>query len=260
MKTESRHFPAPRRHRASEGFTVVEILFVLGMLGVLAVLIQPYLTSSLEKIRLLGYSEKVAGLLQQAKAEAIVTGVPAVVIADFTTQEVWAFVDRDDALGNRGSDLQFNPSAGVDPRTGMPKTGRATDFVIGRLPLPGTDGSQPEVCFCGAEDGEPEGPNSIVGFTPDPRGPDYPNLLVFLPDGSIRDIGSLRVGVLDNETATTTIARASDTDRVGNMLEIHVGPQATANIELRKYLTEPAGMAGYYARDGVPEGGTWEWY
>jgi hypothetical protein len=64
-------------------------------------------------------------------------------------------------------------------------------------------------------------------------------VMVFGPDGSIRDPGALR------------IADAREPRR--NVLEVRVAPQATARVEVRKYVYEDLVFRPYGA-------GLWEWY
>jgi Tfp pilus assembly protein FimT len=168
----------------------------------------PALQQFIHRSKILGSTQATGTLLREARFEAIKRGVPCVVHVDGVTKEVVAFADVD-------GDLTFNP----DPAE---TTFRATDYELRRYNLPsGVDfvapGAQPPVS----------------GLTALPAQP--LNGAVFQADGSIRDLGGIRVG-----------------DQRGNYLEARVEPAASARVSLRKWdgtnwLTQGEG------------GKTWEW-
>ena len=194
----------------------------------------------------------VSALLQEAKSTAVQRGVPVVVKVDLASEELVVFADVDDALGDPQSDLLYNPDGGLDPFTNQPKARGATDFEVRRLRIGNHQNPEARVHLWEVSEATPW-TNAVVGFTTDPEPGDQPNIIVFEPDGSVRDEGALRFGMgpLDYDGSGGTRH---------NFLEISVAPKATARIEIRKYVPEPAGVAGYYASDATPGGEPWTWY
>jgi prepilin-type N-terminal cleavage/methylation domain-containing protein len=95
-------------------------------------------------------------------------------------------------------DGSFTPNASAVPRT--------VDYEIARLPLPSGNSPSANIEFKGPNGGA----DAVVGFAGD--------IAVFDPDGSIRSEGAFRFG-----------------DSRGNILEVKIGPTATARVEIRKY-------------------------
>ena len=196
------------RHGFAAGFTVVEVLVTVTVIAVGSVLAYPALQQFIHRNKILGGVQSASTLMREARFEAIKRGVPCVVHADGTTNEVIAFADVD-------GDLTFNP----DPAE---TTFRATDYELRRVRLPAGVGFT-------APGAEP----TVFGFTALPLEP--LNGAVFESDGSIRDLGGLRVG-----------------DLRGNYLEARVEPAASARVTLRKW-----DGTNWLAQG---EGGkTWEW-
>ena len=229
------------------GFSLVEAALVLAVLGIMLALVVPAIGVMSVRGRLSGAVDRAVQVLYRARAEAIQRGVPSVVRTDFDEEELFAFADVDDAAGNPGSDLRFDP----DPA----KPDRNTDYVIGRLVL--RCETHPETCvrFWGVEDAAPEGGGAVRGLTPDPRSTEsslLPALVVFEPDGSVRDAGAIRL-------AMARLDRADDSQ--GNFFEILIAPRATARIEVRKFVPHPSvGSAGYQPRDTTPGRPNWKWF
>lgn len=152
MKNQER----PARER---GFTLIEMLVVVAILGIAALLSIPYLSAQIQRSKLLGAASQVSGLMRLARLDSIKYSRSAMVAIDPTTRKVNAFSDRN------SNDL---PDAGEE---------------IGEVILPNS------VTF--AEPGGGTGDTSIDGFTTKPG---YPRrFALFKSDGAITDIGAFRL-------------------------------------------------------------------
>jgi prepilin-type N-terminal cleavage/methylation domain-containing protein len=142
------------------GFTLIETLIVLAVIGILVLIAAPAFLGMLNRFKLTGTTREVASLMQAARLEAIKLNTPAQVNYDATANAFIAFVDmdRDNALS--------------DP-----------DRVLaGRVPVPA------KVEFWGPGDGAANGANAIDGWDDAPArtGP------IFNPDGSVDRVGAYR--------------------------------------------------------------------
>lgn len=211
-----------RRPQRSRGFTIVEALIVVAVIGIAVAIGIPTMQRLLHRTKMENVARETAMLMQQARYEAIKRGVPVVVRIDPTTREVITFADVHGGLDvTLPSDGLFAAIPGAAART--------TDYELGRLLLP------PGVDFVN-EAGQTD-LASIDGFSEnDDQG--FPNLLaVFLSDGSIADVGAFRFG-----------------DDRGNYLEARVDPQGTARVEVRKWDDVDGDWYGF-GEGGKP----WNW-
>lgn len=156
-----------RGSRPAAGFTLIELLVVLAIAGVLLLLTIPALDRFMHRGKIEGAARQTAVLFQAARMEALKRNVPARVVADFDTDQVYAFADLD-------RDGAFDA---------------AKDRELGRLMLP------KNVLFRAAEDGAPEGTNALVSFDDTPcaavtRG----GCEDFNPDGTASAGGAIRFG------------------------------------------------------------------
>ena len=186
-----------RRQGLRPGFTVIEMILVVAIIGIMATIGVPNLLRVIHRAKLEGIARETTVLMQRARSEAVRLNVPTVVRADLTRGEVVAFVDVDGPTILDAPDMLFNPVAGEPHRT--------TDFELGRFILPN------QILFQ-APTADPDGP--IQGFTA--AGGEF--VAVFDPNGSIRDIGAVRFA-----------------DQRGNFLEVRVTPAATARVQMRKW-------------------------
>lgn len=201
-----RTFPARADHRAgrrtaSGGFTLLETLIVLAILGIALSVLIPNLNETLLRQRKVGFLSEATILLQQAKAEASRIGAPVIVRVEPDNNRLFSFANVD-----RDSDLRFDPDT--------TKVLRTVDYEIGRLDLPQTNGLY-LMDFWGPADSGARMGDDIDGMTKDGDGND---VFVFEIDGSVRDIGAVRFG-----------------DIKGNFFELRVDPEASARVRVLKY-------------------------
>lgn len=143
-----------------DGFTLIETLIVLAVIGILILITVPAFLSMLNRFKLTGTTREVAALMQAARMEAIKQNNPTQVNYDATSNSFIAFidVDRDNTLS-------------------------AADKVLAnKVPMP------VKVDFWGPGDGAADGANAIDGWDDAPArlGP------VFNADGSADRVGAFR--------------------------------------------------------------------
>lgn len=210
----------------NRGFSFVEMVVVLAMLGILAAIGFPALISFINRGKIEGTAGKTSLLTQRTRMEAMKRGVRTVMAIDPVAREVIAFADVHGILATDPSDGLYNPIGGMTPRT--------TDYIIARYQLPSG------VSFASPTD---VGMNSVDGFV-NPGNPDPPDRqAVFQTDGSVLATGAFRFA-----------------DARGNYLEVRVAPQATGKAQVRKYndaLPANADGTNWYARREGGEPWTW---
>ena len=148
------------------GFTLIEMLVVLGVIGILILISVPTFLRMMNRYRLTGTTREVASLMQAARLEAIKLNTPAQVNYDATTNTFMAFVDMD----------RDNALSGADR------------ILAATVIIPAT------VSFQGPGDAAPNGANAIDGWDDAPAqlGP------IFRPDGSVDRVGAFRLKDRDN--------------------------------------------------------------
>lgn len=218
-----------RRHRG--GFTLIEVLVVLTILFIMALVGFPKIQQLIIRNKLMGVTRDLSQSLQLARQTAVKTGLPVVAQPDFGTDSLVVFVNVDEDAG-----LKFEHDPIQPPKT--------TDYQVARVPLPKAQSADANVYFWGPGDASWEGPSAVIGLTPAGSGP---NAAVFEPDGSIRDIGSFRIA-----------------DARGNFFELRIAPQATAQVEVRKYYKDSppwGGSPDFYPQGTHPAGyPLWRWW
>lgn len=185
------------RQRPRSGFTLIEMIVIVAVIGIMATIGIPNLIRVIHRAKLEGIARETSVLMQRARSEAVRQNVPTVVRFDLVRNEVVAFADVDGVAVATPPDMIYNPVAG-EPH-------RATDYELGRYGLP-------ENILFQAPPADPDGPIRL--FTDNGTEP----IAIFDPNGSIRDIGAVRYS-----------------DRRGNFLEIRVQPAATARVQMRKW-------------------------
>ncbi len=153
-------------NNAGRGFTLVELVLIVALVGVISGLAFPALQNLIYRTKLEGFTRSCAVLLKRARLEAVQRGVPCVVRLDLDSGEIIAWADVDG-----------NETFEIDPDE---TDWRMTDYEIRRHPLPR-----------GVAFSAPEGQQAVDGLT---EFEDFtPNAVVFAGDGSARDGGALRV-------------------------------------------------------------------
>ncbi len=211
----------------SAGFTLIELMVVSAILLIVMVIGFPALNNQIHRARMLGYVREVSVHVAQARQESIRRGVPVVVQPRFDTDDLFAYanVDLDGAF-------DFTPD--------LTKPRGTVDYQVLVLPSP----NAVAVVFQGPADADPRGPDAVEGLTAMTVGP---NAMVFLPDGSIRDVGGIRIA-----------------DRRNNFLEVRAEPAATGRVRVLKFNPDPAwgGDPGFYEQGTDRDTGKslWVWY
>ncbi len=185
-----------RRH-SEAGFTLMEMVIVIAIIGTMLVWIVPSFLGTLNRTRMVSASKEIATQLQIARLEAIKKGgingdlrnrVTAVLYEKFDTHR-WVRIMIDET-----ADAAWNPVTQVGPPVIFPKG------VTLQAPTQGPDGTL-----------------AIAGW--DDVGPDQFAGPIFLSDGSVTRAGAFRIA-----------------DERGNFLEIAVVFPATGKIAIQKWF------------------------
>ncbi len=210
--------------RTPAGFTLIEVIVVVLVLGIAAGLGFPTLLRVVHQVRVTSHLREASALVQQARLEAIRRGAPVVVEIDADTREMFAYADLNGENPGEPSNGEFDPQGAAPPRT--------TDYEFRRLRVRG------DLAF--EEPGGQTGLDSLDGFV-NPNMPDQ--RAIFQSDGSLEAAGAFRFA-----------------DARGNFLEIRIAPAATGKVQIRKYDPDlGANWDGthWYAHGEVSKG--WKW-
>ena len=171
--------------RASRGFTILELLIVVGIVGVMSIVAIPHFQGTLHAQQLLSSTENARAVLKKAQSLSSKLNVPVVVEPVYGTSpslRVYADYWNEDASSN-GSDLAF--------------TVGTADRILAEWSLQGE--SKLPIHFWSIRDTDKEGDTAIVGFTDNPAGDDQPPLIVFSPpSGRIQDRGMLSISLTNS--------------------------------------------------------------
>ncbi len=190
--------------------SLFEVLVVSTVALGSALIVYPAVHKSVSVARRDGLQHGMVSLLQIARRQAILKGVPAVVEFDLEKDEMVSFLN----YGDGGDPFSFDDEASG---TGTP------DFLLNQFRLP-----ESLAVLKGPEDVLPgqittscsNGSGAICEFTK-LSSHEVPKV-IFQPDGSVRDPGGIRIG-----------------DQDGNRyFEILVSPKATARTRVREWNTE----------------------
>lgn len=209
-----------RETRRRDGFSLIEVLVTLAILGILALFTYPALQRMIVRSQLEGDSRQIVTFMRTARLESIKRSTPVVVEINLAQGRFYAYADLNDAFGDPGIDLIYNPVGGAPAGT--------TDFIV----VPEQYTSKNSTFGGPAADNAP-----ITGFGVDPGGNP---VVVFNADGSIAAEGTLRFG-----------------DVRDNYLEISVAPRTTAKVEVLKWDRTANAWRERATKTG---GVTWEWY
>ena len=145
------------------GFTLIESLIVLAVIGILILISAPAFLNMLNRFKLSGTTRELASLMQAARLEAIKMNAPAHVNYDPTSNNFFAFVDLD-----RDEVLLAPPDRILGGRVIVPR----------------------KVDFWGPTDVAANGANAIDGWDSPPTARLGP---IFRPDGSVDRAGAFRL-------------------------------------------------------------------
>ncbi len=210
-----------RRHQRSSaptGFSVVEMLVVIAIMGILATMGIPWLQNILHRTKMEGLISNSSTMFRLARSESIKQNVRTVVRFDLTLRRVEAFADRDGDTILDPPDGVYNPVAGEPFKT--------TDYWLGSFDLP-----------AGIEFAAPAMLDEVDGFTTVDNNGLSEEVAILLSDGSITDIGAVRLG-----------------DARGNFFEIRIAPQGTARVQVQKWDDIEADWF-----EKGEDGFTWSW-
>ena len=259
----------PRR-RALGGFTLLEILVILGVVGILATFTIPELMTVIRRSKVEGAAQTMTRLMLDARAEAIYRGAPVIVHPDVRLDangnDVHVLVAWVDVDQNGQFDGIIAGDGTYQADTTQPE--RSVDYPLyeWQLPYRGPEKTQSNVYFWAAADTDPTvQTNTVYGLTTKPNGVtnttmveaegygDWESAVVFLDNGSVAEEGSIRFGMGPFGGSDTEV----------NFLELRVAPRASGRIELRKYIPLPVGTYEPKGADDDPQDGyryEWEWY
>jgi type II secretory pathway pseudopilin PulG len=198
------------------GFGLIELLLVVVILVLIAAIGIPALNQLFLRNKLTGAAQEMAAHVLRSRLEAVKMSRPVVVAPDYDSLSLVSWIDENNNLVYEAD----------------------TDDEIYRLNVPG-DGGQTGIYFMGPNGtvGTASAPaESVEGLTP-VTGFNY-KVIVFDPDGSVRNPGAVRI---------------ADSRTPRNVLEVRVAPQATARVEVRKYVYADLAFRAFGA-------GLWEWY
>lgn len=136
-------------HQSRAGFTVVELLIVIAIMGILAGVAFPMMLNWLPNMRLRGAARDVYSVMQRARAEAIERGVNVTVGFNTATDAYILFLDNGAGGGNADNDVLD----GSEPA------------LLRSGPLPNGVAFDPDPAVVADGDGVSFGGNALV-FTP----------------------------------------------------------------------------------------------
>lgn len=211
------------RGKGQHGFSMIELLIVLIVVGLLAAILVPEFRNSLERAKMRGVTSEVVGLMRLARLDAIKHSRDAIVVYDPAGPDA---ASTEDNMARMIACPDVNGNRICDPAEGL----------LGFYPLP--------VGMLARDNAGNLEAASVAGFTAVPSDPALPPVALFLRDGSIQNVGAFRFG--------------DHCANGNNVLEVRVDPAATARIEVLKWRPSPS---GYYPNgDGQQGVQGWQWY
>jgi prepilin-type N-terminal cleavage/methylation domain-containing protein len=150
--------------RRAGGFTLLELLVVLALIGVAVLFGFPAIQNMIQRSKLEGAARQTASLMQRARLESVKLGTPVTVLADLPADRVLLFTDLNADGVRNGTDRSLIGDAGY------------------QLPA--------FIDFWGPPDPAPDGASAVDGFTETATA----GWAIFDPDGSAREAGAFRFG------------------------------------------------------------------
>ena len=114
--------------RRSQGFTIIELVIVLAIMGMLVLIGLPALLNSLSRANLVNAAKESAMVMRQARFEAVKQSVVVAVVADQTNKRVYSFTDSNNNCIMDGTETQlatFSMPKSID----MTNPTNAQDFI-----------------------------------------------------------------------------------------------------------------------------------
>jgi prepilin-type N-terminal cleavage/methylation domain-containing protein len=128
--------------RSSAGFTLIETLLVVALVGVLAGISAPVVSAGLDRYEVISTSQQIAGTIRTARLQAVGRNMILRVRFDFPEQGQYQIVDADDnAIGlaqTLDPDLSFGGFTDLEFTT----AGRLTSGVAASIVLTNGDAAQ----------------------------------------------------------------------------------------------------------------------
>jgi prepilin-type N-terminal cleavage/methylation domain-containing protein len=93
--------------RRERGFTLIEMLVVLAILSIAVLLAAPFLSKQIQRSKLIGAAQQAAGLMRQARMDAIKHSQCAMVRIDVASKKVEALSDRDGDCKPSAADVRI---------------------------------------------------------------------------------------------------------------------------------------------------------
>lgn len=222
-----------RAFRGRSGFTLIEMLIVVVIVGVLMTIGIPLLRETLLRAQIVSFGTQVQSSFQRARYDAIKLGLPVVVQILPDEAEMRAYVDVpafDPAGARTDPPLVFQPEVGLQSAE--------TDRVLFRTPLPNA-----VVFEAPAAEDQIDGLTNISGGAVEDADPSE-RVLVFGPDGAVQDLGAFRFGARGNSK---------------NFLEARLEFASTGKTSLLKYDCKDS--VWRFRDEEVPgRKKAWEWY
>jgi prepilin-type N-terminal cleavage/methylation domain-containing protein len=170
----------PLSVRGQRGFSLIELLVVLLLMGVLLTFGIPSLLSMVHASKMRGIAQEISVLLRLARIDAVKTSAQAVVQIVPATGTGPGHLQ---AFSDRNSDGQWSDGEPVLATFFLP-TGVTFEDQAGKLDK-----------------------DSVEGFSPDPLG--GPSIAIFQPAGSIKDFGAFHFADTYNHYMEVSVESAT---------------------------------------------------
>lgn len=118
-------FPRSPRHRRDKGFTLIEVLVALVILGILAIMTAPSFRDTLDRRRVINAATSLNDQIQQARAQSIMLNTRVSLVFNYADATNWCFGVTDRATCDCTVALEEPNSCSIDAPKGV---GAAADL------------------------------------------------------------------------------------------------------------------------------------